>query len=399
MSNLLNRARIFFIVLLLTLSISPDSNAAVKKSCDGFIILVDGSGSMTQTHFDRVQLDIVKRLLHRINNRIPPADFLAALKTYGHDFSYAEPFQSIALYPDARYDRQAMDKAIDKIANRLSWSWSSMGYGLEIAGQDLRAMPGRVHIIIISDGDDNSDYTMPIDVVEKLKREYPDRFCIYAIQIGTSPRGRNIMTEITTAAGCGRLYSDDELAAESVMDEFIRTVFGYEEFDADNDGVSNPDDLCPETTRGQKVNPKGCEEIFDTDHDGVDDRNDKCPGTPAGTSVDQLGCWLPEPVYFNYNRSEIRSEALPSLNKLIMIMRNNPGLKIEIQGLASSDGSDVHNLKLSISRAEAVRELLIANGIAADRLTITGFGEKEADGEKADESIRSNDRRVQFILR
>jgi outer membrane protein OmpA-like peptidoglycan-associated protein len=58
--------------------------------------------------------------------------------------------------------------------------------------------------------------------------------------------------------------------------------------DADQDGVPDKDDTCPNTPLGAKVDAHGCS--LDTDHDGVPDGIDKCPDTPAGATVDAMGC-------------------------------------------------------------------------------------------------------------
>ncbi|MDP6325002.1 MAG: hypothetical protein QF684_05500, partial [Candidatus Thalassarchaeaceae archaeon] len=57
--------------------------------------------------------------------------------------------------------------------------------------------------------------------------------------------------------------------------------------DADNDGVSDSNDMCQGTPAGAVVDVFGCS---DTDGDGVDDTIDACPGTISGTSVDNTGC-------------------------------------------------------------------------------------------------------------
>ncbi len=58
--------------------------------------------------------------------------------------------------------------------------------------------------------------------------------------------------------------------------------------DSDNDGVMNPDDLCPGTPANADVNSSGCE--LDSDNDGVKNSRDKCPATKAGADVDSSGC-------------------------------------------------------------------------------------------------------------
>lgn len=60
--------------------------------------------------------------------------------------------------------------------------------------------------------------------------------------------------------------------------------------DTDNDGVSDENDMCPDTPPAVKVDGFGCP--VDNDKDGVSDYMDKCPGTPKNVSVDQDGCPL-----------------------------------------------------------------------------------------------------------
>ena len=87
--------------------------------------------------------------------------------------------------------------------------------------------------------------------------------------------------------------------------------------DADNDGVTDRNDMCPDTPNGVAVDANGCpldrdkdgvadyldacpdvagiaslKGCPDSDNDGVADINDKCPNTPKGTKVDATGCPL-----------------------------------------------------------------------------------------------------------
>ena len=85
---------------------------------------------------------------------------------------------------------------------------------------------------------------------------------------------------------------------------------------------------------------------------------------------------LPE-IPFAFNDRTIRPEYLPALNETVRILNDNPTLSVLIEGYADAVGSESFNLRLSRARAEAVRDYLIANGIAADRLRVVGRGEVE----------------------
>ncbi|MHB8080429.1 MAG: OmpA family protein [Candidatus Krumholzibacteriia bacterium] len=64
--------------------------------------------------------------------------------------------------------------------------------------------------------------------------------------------------------------------------------------DSDGDGVIDALDRCPGTPRGEAVDAHGCPLPKDSDGDGVIDSLDRCPGTPRGTAVDANGCPLPK---------------------------------------------------------------------------------------------------------
>ena len=63
---------------------------------------------------------------------------------------------------------------------------------------------------------------------------------------------------------------------------------------ADDDGIVDSLDICPNTPAGESVDSEGCSlSQKDTDGDGVTDDIDACPETPAGATVDATGCEIP----------------------------------------------------------------------------------------------------------
>jgi len=80
-------------------------------------------------------------------------------------------------------------------------------------------------------------------------------------------------------------------------------------------------------------------------------------------------------VFFDVDKATLRPESLTELDRLYDILLKNPSIRIRISGHTDSDGSEEHNLKLSDSRAHAVKDFLVAKGIAATRLEYKGFGE------------------------
>ena len=63
------------------------------------------------------------------------------------------------------------------------------------------------------------------------------------------------------------------------------------QLDSDGDGVTDDKDQCGDTPEGEPVDEKGCSDSqIDTDGDGITDDKDLCPDTPDGESVDENGC-------------------------------------------------------------------------------------------------------------
>ena len=77
--------------------------------------------------------------------------------------------------------------------------------------------------------------------------------------------------------------------------------------DADEDGVTDDMDTCPDTPSGEQVDENGCSDSQkDTDGDGVTDDMDLCSNTPQGENVDENGCPTPSPIYLDENGVTIK---------------------------------------------------------------------------------------------
>jgi outer membrane protein OmpA-like peptidoglycan-associated protein/tetratricopeptide (TPR) repeat protein len=83
------------------------------------------------------------------------------------------------------------------------------------------------------------------------------------------------------------------------------------------------------------------------------------------------------PIYFDYNKWNIRPDAITELNKILKVMRDNPTMKIELGSHTDSRGSNEANALLSEKRAQSSAQYLISQGIAADRILAKGYGESK----------------------
>ncbi len=80
-------------------------------------------------------------------------------------------------------------------------------------------------------------------------------------------------------------------------------------------------------------------------------------------------------IYFDFDKSTIKPESEPTLDKVVAIMEKYPSINIEIGSHADARGTDAYNMALSQRRAESTLEYLVNHGIDRSRLTAKGYGE------------------------
>ena len=102
-------------------------------------------------------------------------------------------------------------------------------------------------------------------------------------------------------------------------------------------------------------------------------------------------------ITFDVDKADIKPQSMGTLNMIVRIMKNNPGLKFEVSGYTDNTGSSAHNVTLSQQRADAVKAELTSLGIEESRLTAKGFGDtKPIDSNDTPEG-KANNRRVEFV--
>ena len=106
-----------------------------------------------------------------------------------------------------------------------------------------------------------------------------------------------------------------------------------------------------------------------------------------------------EDVHFDFDRYTLRAEAQRVLDQALAAMKDNPSLRLTVEGHTCSIGTAEYNLALGERRSNAVRDYLVQNGIAADRLRSVSFGEERPKHDNSKEETRRLNRRAALVVR
>lgn len=103
-------------------------------------------------------------------------------------------------------------------------------------------------------------------------------------------------------------------------------------------------------------------------------------------------------IYFDLGKATIRKDAEKNLYETIDYLKSFPSLKMEIAGHTDSTGSDELNTKLSLARAKSIKDFIVINGIAEERLVERGYGSQYPVAPNNNDENRQKNRRTEFII-
>jgi outer membrane protein OmpA-like peptidoglycan-associated protein len=253
-----------------------------------------------------------------------------------------------------------------------------------------------------------------------LARAEPNAQAAFAM----SPADRCTSREFVEVAAPNKPV-DKDTDSDGILDSKDQCILEPEDVDGylDDDGCPDPDndadgipddkDQCkndPEDFDGYK-DDDGCPDP-DNDGDGIADLEDYCPNTPGVRGGDKPGCpkknalivvtekeiRITQQIQFEFNKAIIKPGiSYKILDEVVGVLNDNPKITLEVQGHTDNVGTDPYNMKLSQSRADAVRAYLVAHGIGTSRLVSKGYGFHQPLVPNTSDANRALNRRVQFI--
>lgn len=118
----------------------------------------------------------------------------------------------------------------------------------------------------------------------------------------------------------------------------------------------------------------------------------------ANEMFEKVNAGIPLTLYINFEtgKSDIKNESFGIIDELYTMLKNNPTLKIIIEGHTDNVGNASSNKTLSEQRATSVKNKLLTKGISADRITTIGYGQDKPIADNSTEEGKAKNRRVEI---
>jgi outer membrane protein OmpA-like peptidoglycan-associated protein len=186
--------------------------------------------------------------------------------------------------------------------------------------------------------------------------------------------------------------------------------------DFDADAASDEADRCPISAEDADgfEDEDGCPEL-DNDSDGIPDSKDKCPfeaetingvkdddGCPdkgaSKVSIEGEHIVIKGIILFTSGSAKLTPSSMPLLKQVASTLKAAKSISVEIQGHTDDVGNATKNIKLSKQRADAIRKVLIKEGVAENRLLTNGYGPTRPVATNKTAKGREKNRRVEFLI-
>jgi peptidoglycan-associated lipoprotein len=121
------------------------------------------------------------------------------------------------------------------------------------------------------------------------------------------------------------------------------------------------------------------------------------PGAAIGAGT-LPGSQVSDRVLFAVDQSTLSAEAIGTLNQQVSWLTQNPGAPVLIEGHADERGTGEYNMALGASRASAVRNYMVSQGIPDQRISIITYGRERPVATCANNSCWSQNRRAVTVV-
>lgn len=361
-SKLLFLLLMSFVSLLLVTSAMAQTERIVPKA-ENFLFFVDQSGSMamsapsesqsslapSQDPNKQEKFEVGKEILKAINSDIPAMTTNAGMYTYA-------PFQEFSA--SSPYSKERMDQGIDELKSPkdIFGRLTPMGHGLKSLDSVLSGLSDRRAVILVTDGESNLG-PKPLPVIEEMYAKYGDNICFHVISFAQTKAEKAMVEQIAAINPCSVSVDAEDLIDDTKRKDFVRKVF----YDIE---------IIP---AAPVVEP-----------------------APAPAPVEEVIVF--RNINFDFDKSNIKPEFVPVLKEAAEIIKNRPGKRVVVDGHTCNIGTPEYNMGLSNRRAASVRDFLVNEDVAQDRIETHGYGLTQPRFDNSTREGRVLNRRVEIRL-
>jgi len=106
-----------------------------------------------------------------------------------------------------------------------------------------------------------------------------------------------------------------------------------------------------------------------------------------------------EDIHFDFDKSFIREDAKPALQKVAETLKKNPGASLLIEGHCDERGTAEYNMALGERRATSSKSYLVSLGVKGGALSTVSFGKEKPVDPGHNEEAWAKNRRAHFVLK
>jgi peptidoglycan-associated lipoprotein len=235
---------------------------------------------------------------------------------------------------------------------------SPLDKAIDAATLDLKPLAGKSALIVFTDG---LEMPKAVASAQAMKAAMKENICIYAVQIGNDPEGKELLQKVVKAGDCGALVNAKDVETAAGMAAFVERVF------------LGPPPPPPPPAPAPVVVP---------------------PVVPAPAAPEKL-----EAIYFDFDKYVIKPEGREALKRNAEWLQKNPDKKVVVEGNCDERGTNEYNMALGQRRADAGAKYLMDLGIAKDRVSTVSYGEEKPICRDANEDCWGKNRRDDFIVK
>jgi OmpA-OmpF porin, OOP family len=341
------------------------SGALVQKT-NNFEMILDTSASMDETHtwlyadpdtspdlhrnVQTTKIDYEQQLARLFNDTIPNLKLTAGLRDFAGERWLTRPFNTKLWYGMAPYVKPDLGKSIYEI--NTAGVESPLDMALDAATADFKPLAGKSAVIIFTDG---LEMPKAVASAQAMKAALKDNICIYAVQIGTDPRGKALLDQVVKAGQCGVLVNGKDVETAAGMAAFVEKVF-----------LGPPVAAAAAPAAG--------------------------PMLPPG-AIAQL-----DTIYFDYDKYNVKPEFKDAIKKNADYFKANKANNVLITGNCDERGTNEYNMALGQRRADSAAKALKAAGVEAKRIKTVSYGEEKPVCTEQNEACWAKNRNAMFFV-